>query len=152
MPTLDDYAPFAPFTLDELVTAANRILAGAATEEIRERTVRYYISERLLPPPISGGKHARYGLEHLRRLVAIRTWLGEGVGLAEAKARLGVGPEPVILGMVAPQLRDQATVVRKIRLTDRSTLEIAGDRIQADDIDQAIEALKDLRRTFRDSP
>lgn len=151
MPTLDDYAPFAPFTLDELVTAANRILAGAATEDIRERTVRYYISERLLPPPISAGKHARYGLEHLRRLVAIRTWLAEGVGLAEAKARLGVSPETVRLGVVAPHLQDQTTVVRKIRLTDRSTLEIAGDRIQATDIEEAIEALRDLRRNIRDS-
>ncbi len=151
MPTLDDYAPFAPFTLDELVTAANRILAGSATEDIRERTVRYYISERLLPPPISGGKHARYGLEHLRRLVAIRTWLSEGVGLSEAKARLGVYQEPVILGLVAPQLRDQATAVQKLRLTDRITLEITGDRIQAADIDQAIEALRDLRRNIRDS-
>lgn len=150
MPTLDDYAPFAPFTLDELVTAANRILSGIATEDIRERTVRYYISERLLPPPISGGKNARYGFEHLRRLVAIRTWLAEGVGLAEAKARLGV-PEPLLAGVVAPHLRDQATVVRKFRLTDRCTLEVTGDRIRSDDLDPAIEALQDLRRNIRDS-
>ncbi len=151
MPTLDDYAPFAPFTLDELVTAANRLLAGSATEEIRERTVRYYIAERLLPPPISGGKNARYGLEHLRRLVAIRTWLGEGIGLAEAKARLGVAQDAAFRGLAAPHLGDQATVVHRIRLTDRSTLEIDGDRIQASDLDQAIEALRDLRRNFRDS-
>jgi DNA-binding transcriptional MerR regulator len=48
-------------TLDELCERAG----------VTVRTVRYYISEGLLPPPTGGGPAARYGNEHLDRLAII---------------------------------------------------------------------------------
>ncbi len=48
-------------TLDELCERAG----------VTVRTVRYYISEGLLPPPTGAGPAARYGQEHLDRLAII---------------------------------------------------------------------------------
>ncbi len=46
------------YTLDELTSAA----------DVTVRTVRYYISEGLLPPPDGSGRGARYSAEHRDRL------------------------------------------------------------------------------------
>lgn len=51
----------AVFTLERLCQEAN----------VTIRTVRYYIAEGLLPPPLGQGPAARYGAEHLRRLQII---------------------------------------------------------------------------------
>ena len=45
-------------------------LADAAG--VTPRTIRFYTSERLLPPPDSTGRYARYTDEHLERLKAIQ--------------------------------------------------------------------------------
>ena len=39
---------------------------------LESRTIRHYISIGLVPPPLSKGRDARYGKEHLERLQAIR--------------------------------------------------------------------------------
>lgn len=39
---------------------------------VTPRTVRYYITEGLIPPPAGGGQHRVYNEEHLLRLQAIR--------------------------------------------------------------------------------
>ncbi len=46
---------------------------GELTEmaEVSTRTVRYYISEGLLPPPLSTGSKASYSSDHLNRLLLI---------------------------------------------------------------------------------
>ncbi len=57
----DRSVPEPTYTLDELCT-----LGGVSV-----RTVRYYISEGLLPPPIGHGTYARYTQDHLDRLLVI---------------------------------------------------------------------------------
>jgi len=52
------------------------------------RTVRFYISEGLLPGPGSRGRAATYGEEHLLRLRLIRLLVDQRVPLAEIGARL----------------------------------------------------------------
>lgn len=84
MPTIEDYAALVPFDLDELVAASNAILRDRPTLQIQARTVRFYISNGLLPSPSGGPKFARYGMEHLRRIVAIREWLDQGMSLDQA--------------------------------------------------------------------
>ena len=59
-------------------------LAGVTT-----RTIRYYIAERLLPPPQHGGQAERYDDDHLRRLELIRRLKAEFLPLAEIRSRLG---------------------------------------------------------------
>ena len=52
------------------------------------RTVRYYISEGLLPRPGGRGQSATYGEEHLLRLRLIRLLVGQRVPLEEIRQRL----------------------------------------------------------------
>jgi DNA-binding transcriptional MerR regulator len=52
------------------------------------RTVRYYISQGLLPGPGSRGKYASYGEDHLARLRLIRRLVEQHVPLAEQRERL----------------------------------------------------------------
>lgn len=143
MPTIDDYAPLAPYTLEELVAAANAILRDRPRLKTSERTVRYYISSGLLPPPSGGPKYARYGIEHLRRIVSIRQWLDGGLTLEQAAEKIKLGehggetethqrrqsvrsldlmPSP----SSAPEGMSERTV-RRIQLTENSVLEVAAD-------------------------
>jgi DNA-binding transcriptional MerR regulator len=68
--------------------------ASLTVEELADRvgvsvrTVRYYITEGLLPGPGSRGKSAAYGEEHLRRLQLIRQLADQRVPIAEIRARL----------------------------------------------------------------
>lgn len=68
-------------TLDELVQHAERLLRELAPEQTRyrvtdrpdARTVRYYVTQRLLPRPVSyEGGRARYSGSHLLRLLLIK--------------------------------------------------------------------------------
>jgi DNA-binding transcriptional MerR regulator len=56
------------------------------------RTVRYYVAERLLPPPVGGGRQAVYTYEHLVRLGAIRALKASYLPLAEIRRRLDAMP------------------------------------------------------------
>ena len=78
------------YTLDELSTLAN----------VTPRTVRYYIAEDLLPPPIIGGRNATYSQEHLDRLNAIASLKEMYLPLREIRRRLNT--------LTAEQMRDPA--------------------------------------------
>jgi DNA-binding transcriptional MerR regulator len=158
MPSVEDYEGLAPFSMSELVAAANAILRERPGLQIQERTVRYYVAERLLAPPRGGPKMARYDIEHLRRIVAIRNWLDEGLSLNEARRRIAseaTGVRSSDPGIVSPSL---ATVrgasfknfspgterVRRIALGRGITLEIPGDGSVREHLSRAREALESL--------
>jgi len=67
------------FTLEELCRQAG----------VTVRTVRYYISEGLLPPPHGQGLAARYGNQHLQRLLAIAHLKEQYLPLREIRRVLG---------------------------------------------------------------
>ena len=60
----------------------------AAHSGVPARTIRFYIARGLLPPPLSAGRGAAYGSEHLARLLAIKKWQAEGQMLAEIAGKL----------------------------------------------------------------
>jgi len=91
MPSVESYEALAPFTLEELVTASNSILREEAGRDVQARTIRYYITRGLLASPVGGPKYARYSLEHLRRIVAIRQWVQKGASLEDCAERLARG-------------------------------------------------------------
>ncbi len=78
------------YTLDELSTLAN----------VTPRTVRYYIAEDLLPPPVIGGRNATYSQEHLDRLMAIGAMKDMYLPLREIRHRLNT--------LTPEQMRDPA--------------------------------------------
>ena len=90
MPKVEDYASLAPFSLDELVSAANSVLRDRPKLAVSARTIRYYISKGLLPSPSGGPKFARYSWNHLDQIVKIRTYLDQGLSLEQVANELGV--------------------------------------------------------------
>lgn len=78
------------YSLDELSTLAN----------VTPRTVRYYIVEGLLPPPLTGGRRATYSQEHLDRLHAIGSLKDMYLPLREIRHRLNT--------LTRAQIRDPA--------------------------------------------
>lgn len=72
----------------------------SALAKVTPRTVRYYIVEGLLPPPLTTGRNATYGQDHLDRLHAIGVLKRMYLPLREMRSRLDVlSPE---------QMRDSA--------------------------------------------
>lgn len=95
MPELEKYRRLAPFSARELLGAANSLLRSKPGLEISERTLRYYISEGLLPPPEGPTKLARYSFGHLVGLVAVRFLQDHGISLGRIRDELSYyfGPE-----------------------------------------------------------
>ena len=88
MPDLDQYRTLAPFSARELVDAANSLLRSKPELELSERTLRYYVSENLLPSPEGPTKFARYSFDHLVGLTAIRFLQDHGISLARIRDEL----------------------------------------------------------------
>lgn len=78
------------YSLDELSTLA----------DVSPRTVRYYIVEGLLPPPLTTGRNATYSQDHLDRLNAIAAMKEMYLPLREIRHRLNI--------LTPEQMRDPA--------------------------------------------
>lgn len=83
-----DYAGLAPFSMEELVDAANSILRDRPRLKVSRRTVRYYVAQNIVPAPVGSPKYARYGIEHLVRLVGARCFQDQGMNLEQSKEQL----------------------------------------------------------------
>lgn len=90
------------------------------------RTIRYYQSEGLLPPPGRNGREARYGSAHLDRLHLIADLQGRGLRLSAIADLLRRGDDPdaadwLGLGEVLrrPWTDDRPVVLRDRELADR---------------------------------
>jgi DNA-binding transcriptional MerR regulator len=103
-----------------------------SVEELAERagvtvrTIRYYQSEGLLPPPGRVGREARYGGAHLERLGLIARLQGRGLRLqaiADVLERADDAPEADWLGLGEalrrPWTDDRAVVLREPELAER---------------------------------
>lgn len=170
MPRPEDYEALAPFSMDELVSAVNSILRDRPGMHVQPRTVRFYVSNDLLPPPSGGTKSARYTMEHLLRIVAIRQWLDQGISLEESAQKITVGDhlvpfDELMTPMVhvpqmksesrrsqarevhAPRMRSEppGELVRRFRLTSNSVLEVLGDADLYRELDRVAEAIRRLR-------
>lgn len=74
------------YSLDELANEA----------DVTPRTIRYYIAEGLLPPPLSPGRNARYTQEHLNRLRMITQMKARYLPLKEIRRTLTtMSPEQI---------------------------------------------------------
>jgi DNA-binding transcriptional MerR regulator len=55
---------------------------------VSRRTVRYYVQEGLLLPPLGVGRGRHYGQEHLDRLLRVKTLQEQGLPLNEIRGAL----------------------------------------------------------------
>jgi len=163
MPTIESYESLSPFTLEEIVAAVNSVLRDQPSLKIQGRTVRFYISNNLLPPPQGGPKFARYSMEHLLRIVAIRRWMDEGISLEQAARRIQAGEhggkrdaypnensrsrqKEAAPQNLAPESTGKA--FNRIQLTQHLALEVADGADLELEIMGAIDALFALRKTI----
>lgn len=77
----------------------------AQTADVTTRTIRYYVSEGLLPSPEGGGRAATYGDEHLARLKLIRILKEEFLPLHEIRALLGELDYPAVVELLEEKRR-----------------------------------------------
>ncbi len=91
----------------------------AAFAEISVRTVRYYISARLLPGPGTRGRGTRYTESHLSRLRLIRSLVDQHVPIHEIRDRM-VGLSD------ADVLRLQSLIERQQRALTRASETASG--------------------------
>ena len=161
MPTLDEYAPLAPFDLTELVKAANSILRERPHLQVQERTVRFYMAKGLLPPHLGAPKNARYSMDHLRILVSIRNWSEEGDSLEAIRSKLyGTEPGSEPLTLASPRTRkrnrdteslegldeDVVRTVTKFNLGYGATLEISAHRSLNTELERVISRLQQIQQ------
>lgn len=101
------------YSLDDLAREA----------DVTQRTIRYYISEGLLPPPDSAGRHARYTQDHLDRLRLIGHLKEAYLPLKEIRNRIAAMSPEQIRQAVSP-VRSKAS-----RGPDRPRRSSAGEYI-----------------------
>jgi DNA-binding transcriptional MerR regulator len=126
------------FTLERVTTvdAAEELTVDelAARTGMTVRTVRFYATEGLLPPPVRRGRVGYYGASHRMRLELIRTLQEHGYTLAAIErvlTRIPVDAPPaeyaVQSAVLAPWLPEKAERI------DRAALERRVGRHLADD-------------------
>jgi len=59
---------------------------------VSRRTVRYYVQEGLIPPPLGVGRGRHYGRSHLDRLLEVKARQEAGLSLEQIRARRAPTP------------------------------------------------------------
>ena len=115
---------------------------------INPRTVRYYISEGLLPPAHGRGPTATYDLGHLLRLRAIRQLQGNYLPLAEIKEQLGRLDDDQIAAMLNVQSSPPEDRWRRVLLHADIEIHVRerGDIRRDGDFHEAVDRIIDVAR------
>lgn len=75
--------------------------------DVTPRTIRYYVSEGLLPPPVGAGLRSSYGYEHFVRLRLIKRLQAEDVPLRKIKASLTEMTLPEMEQLLATEAKER---------------------------------------------
>ncbi len=114
--TLRQYAALAPWSLRDLSALAGAILEASAVYPVNaaasahpsERTIRFYVTRKLVSPPEGRGTAATYGYRHLLQVLAIKLQQMEGATLDTLVKELGGLPGDVterrVAGALGPRL------------------------------------------------
>jgi DNA-binding transcriptional MerR regulator len=109
--------------------------------DISARTIRYYVSEGMLPPAYGRGPSATYDLGHLLRLQMIGRLKREGLSLGEVKSRLERMDDEEIAGLLRIQTRPPEDRWRRVVLHPNLELHV---REPGGDPDYRLEEAVDL--------
>jgi len=101
--TLRQYAALAPWSLRDLATLAGAILEASSVYPVSaassaypsERTIRFYVTRKLVSHPEGRGTAATYGYRHLLQVLAIKLQQMEGATLDNLVKELGGLPGDV---------------------------------------------------------
>jgi DNA-binding transcriptional MerR regulator len=118
------------------------------------RTIRYYITQGLLPPAHGRGPSATYDLGHLLRLRMIDLLKREYLPLEDIKARLADLTDRDIAAMLEVQTRPVEDRWRRLQLHPDVELHIRerAGRQRDPELDRAVEALVKFAETYLPRP
>jgi hypothetical protein len=110
--TLRQYAALAPWSLRDLSALSGAILEASAVYPVNaaasarpsERTIRFYVTRKLVSPPEGRGTAATYGYRHLLQVLAIKLQQMEGATLDALVTELGGLPGDTVERRVAGAL------------------------------------------------
>lgn len=148
---------------DELVSAVREATSrlafnGRIDAQLSERTVRYYVTLRLVSPPVRHEGRSMWTRDHVNELIRIRRAQAQGVSLRDIDVRRPERIEVSAFQMAnAPSLRlseidEMAAPVRTdgwaVRINDRITISGFGTRRptqdELDDVRDALAGLTDM--------
>ena len=123
--TLRQYAALAPWSLRDLSALAGAILEAssvypvnaAASARPSERTIRFYVTRKLVSPPEGRGTAATYGYRHLLQVLAIKLQQMEGATLETLVTEVGGLPGDVVERRVAAALGSRVPPPDQLALT-----------------------------------
>jgi DNA-binding transcriptional MerR regulator len=111
------------------------------------RTVRYYITEGLLPPSYGRGPTATYDLGHLLRLRMIVKHREEGLGIKDIRERLGALTDDELASALKIRTRPPEDRWRRIQLHPSLELMVREPGGEPDlALEEAVELLVSLAR------
>lgn len=84
---------------------------------VTPRTIRYYVTEGLLPAPGGRGQRRAYGPEHLARLDVIRQLKAAYLPLHEIRRRLDDPTSSLLSRTARPRTRERGTMVNEVGAT-----------------------------------
>lgn len=126
-PELLPYANMPPCTAKELIAHANKVLRAMGLPDVQIRTLRFYIAQGVVPPPVGSPKFARYEFSHLNSLVILRMMQNQGMRLAEIKGQI----EPGLI--LRERKRSYSSFGMSIDLSSRCRLELQdGENVEGD--------------------
>jgi DNA-binding transcriptional MerR regulator len=114
---LREYAKLAPWNIRDLAALSGGILQAsgvtpinaAAQSQPSDRTIRFYVTRRLMSPPEGRGTAATYGYRHLLQLLSIKLRQMEGATLATITKDITDSPGDVLEKRVAASLGNLPT-------------------------------------------
>ncbi len=110
------------------------------------RTIRYYISEGLLPPAYGRGPTATYDLGHLLRLRLIASLKDNRLGLQEIRERLNSLTDDDIAAILNVQTEPVQEFWRRIELHPDIELHVRQRSRNDPEMDDAVELIVGLSR------
>jgi DNA-binding transcriptional MerR regulator len=112
------------------VTDAVRYAIGDLADlgGVSRRTVRYYVQEGLIPPPLGVGRGNHYGPEHLEQLLTVKRLQEAGRTLDEIRRALGQGGSADGRAMAAAEHPPiDRSLWRRLVIAPGVELHVAGD-------------------------
>src|SRR5688500_4267582 len=92
----------------------------AETAGLTRRAVRYYVQQKLLPPPLGVGRGKHYDANHLERIRRLRELQTAGYALDDIRRILDGGeiPKPVTPARPAVAANGEAELWTRLKITD----------------------------------
>jgi len=149
----------SPWTVEELIEKAERIIASdpglfahpesESNKELNVRLIRDYVVREFIPRPERMGREARFGLDHLVQLLAVRVLLrSQRWSLPAIKASFATtSTEDLLNGLLAPVRSQIAAEYQAAAGATHSRAEAPSDSVQTPRLNPAQLLIEQFKAT-----